>query len=439
MLDFLVYLFGAVHQCLFCQQVFGSSAAKDDHILEHFSQEMCTDCNQNLIRIGSKLYAIHDAVTCVRRDTICDKAIRPSVRTDEPKKQTKSTKPSKKELEKTPKFEVSGYEEILIKVEEEDEEENQILSQDTQHENVNMEQIVEVEVEVEESDPEYIIIDFNDIPLVREKPSDQQQPIPQPNPKLITKCDVCEQEFDCVFFLESHRKLKHPTATITSSESGGVGGGSNTNIPPAPIVKTPTKGTKSIKKPKSVIKIKQTEGNKRLECLLCNKLYKTETSLRHHIDTIHDPNARKYKCEICGTGFFREAALQNHHENQHLDMKKFICAICNTGLKSKIALERHMFQHTGKRPFKCSWDGCKKTFTTTANRDEHYRSHTGEKRFQCPVEGCNNRYIFAADIRKHLYKIHNIFPKKFPCDLCTQVFPQRAMLQKHMKKHPKKR
>lgn len=424
--------------------MFGSSAAKDDHILEHFSHERCGDCNQNLIRIGSKLYALHDAVTCVRRDVICDKAIRPST-TIEPNKQIKSTKTSKRDSENTPKFEVSGYEEILIKVEDEDVDENQtqIPSQSQQSEQeMEVEQIVEVEVVEDENqpseNPEYIIIDFNDIPLVREKPTDQPQPVPQPNTKLITKCDVCGQEFDCVFFLESHRKLKHPTATITSSESGGSGG-SNTNVPPAPIVKIPTKGTKSIKKPKNIVKIKtkQTDDEKRLECLLCNKLYKTETSLRHHIDTIHDPNARKYKCEICGTGFFREAALQNHHENQHLDMKKFICGICNTGLKSKIALERHMFQHTGKKPFKCSWDGCKKTFTTTANRDEHYRSHTGEKRFQCPVDGCNNRYIFAADIRKHLYKIHNIFPKKFPCDLCTQVFPQRAMLQKHMKKHPK--
>lgn len=440
------------HQCLFCQKVFSSASLKDDHILEHFSQETCTECDQNLIRIGSKLYTIHDAVTCVQRDKTCDKAIKPikPVKIDKPKKQVKSTKSAKPDSEIiidaddvvlpctkkfTPEVEVSGYEEILIKVEEEDGEENHVQNQIDQ-----IEQIVEVEVEVEDEnqsnlngnqEPEYIIIDFNDIPLVREQPSDQAQSIPQPNTKLITKCDICNVEFDCVFFLESHRKLKHPTATTTTNDDGSC----TTNVPSAPILKTPSKGTKSIRKP-NVAKSKQTE---KLQCLLCNKLYKTETSLRHHIDTIHDPSARKYKCEICGSGFFREAALQNHHENQHLDMKKFICGICNTGLKSKIALERHMFQHTGKKPFKCTWDGCKKTFTTTANRDEHFRSHTGEKRFQCTVEGCNNRYIFAADIRKHLYKIHNIFPKKFPCQSCTQVFPQRAMLKKHMKKHSKKR
>lgn len=376
-------------------------------------------------------------MTCVKRDAICDKAIK-RIKREEPKQQIKSAKIAKQDTEITPEFEVSGYEEILIKVEDEDEEENpdQVLlpqsNQIVEEVEVEVENEIQTNVNDNQDDPEYIIIDFNDIPLVRERPTDQPQSISQPNTKLITNCDVCGQEFDCVFFLESHRKLKHPTATITATD----GGSCDTNAPSAPISKISTKGTKSIKKPDTV---KPKQVDKKLECLLCNKLYKTETSLRHHIDTIHDPNARKYKCEICGSGFFREAALQNHHENQHLDMKKFICGICNTGLKSKIALERHMFQHTGKKPFKCSWDGCKKTFTTTANRDEHYRSHTGEKRFQCTVEGCNNRYIFAADIRKHLYKIHNIFPKKFPCQLCTQVFPQRAMLQKHMKKHPKKR
>lgn len=433
--------------------MFNSASLKDDHLLEHFAQEMCIDCNQNLIRIGSKLYTVHDAVTCVKRDAMCDQAIKPSKKVEpkkvEPKKQTKSAKTAKRDSEITPETNYS-YEEILIKVEDEDDNEDdyqvQVLAQNPHQAatqsllSSSTQQIVEVEaqqinVDDIKTEPEYIIIDFNDIPLVREQQSDQpQQSIPQPNPKQITKCDVCSMEFDCVFFLESHRKLKHPTATATTNDSSG--GGGKDNVAPAPILKISTKGAKSIKKP-DVIKLKEID--KKLECLLCNKLYKTETSLRHHIDTIHDPNARKYKCDICGSGFFREAALQNHHENQHLDMKKFICGICDTGLKSKIALERHMFQHTGRKPFQCKWDGCKKTFTTTANRDEHYRSHTGEKRFQCTVEGCNNRYIFAADIRKHLYKIHNIFPKKFPCQLCAQVFPQRAMLTKHMKKHSKRR
>lgn len=446
-LKMLIYIFFCVvdqHQCVFCQQRFSSAILKDDHILEHFVQEKCTDCNQNLIRIGSKLYTIHDAVTCVNRDSICDTAVT-TIKTEKIKRQLKPIKLSKADSENTkaveflqsnelkPDVQVVGFEEILIKLEPEDEEGEKERPAQT------VSEIIEVDVDIEDEnqltyhDPEYIIIDFNDIPLVREQPqqSDHQIPIAQVTTKQITKCDVCSQEFDCVFFLESHRKLKHPMATNPIDVSVDAYTSSTSNATPPKI---PNKGTKSISKP-----IEKTTLSEKLECLLCNKLYKTETSLRHHIDTIHDPSARKFKCDICHAAFFREAALQNHHENQHLDMKKFWCGICNSGLKSKISLERHMFAlHTKKKPYECTWNGCKKRFTCTANRDEHYRSHTGEKRFFCTVEGCNNRYSFAADIRKHLYKIHNIFPKKFPCELCTQVFPQRAMLQKHMKKHSKK-
>ncbi|XP_031637715.1 zinc finger protein 26-like isoform X2 [Contarinia nasturtii] len=55
-----------VHQCLFCPQTFGSASEKDDHILQHFAQETCIECDRNLIRIGSNLYTLHNAVTCIK-------------------------------------------------------------------------------------------------------------------------------------------------------------------------------------------------------------------------------------------------------------------------------------------------------------------------------------------------------------------------------------
>lgn len=58
--------FFSVHQCLFCTQSFKSSAAKDDHILEHFAHETCNDCHRDLIRIGKNLYVLHSSETCIR-------------------------------------------------------------------------------------------------------------------------------------------------------------------------------------------------------------------------------------------------------------------------------------------------------------------------------------------------------------------------------------
>jgi hypothetical protein len=44
-------------------------------------------------------------------------------------------------------------------------------------------------------------------------------------------------------------------------------------------------------------------------------------------------------------------------------------------------------QHTGERPFACTYDGCGKTFFASGQLKDHTRSHTGEKLAQCPQ--CN--------------------------------------------------
>lgn len=57
----------SVHQCLFCQQTFDSAAHKDNHVLEHFVRETCTECDEDLIRIGGYLYVRHNEATCIKR------------------------------------------------------------------------------------------------------------------------------------------------------------------------------------------------------------------------------------------------------------------------------------------------------------------------------------------------------------------------------------
>ena len=60
----------SVHQCFFCQQTFDSAADKDDHILEHFAQVSCTECDAELIRIAEHLYVRHDDATCIKKVAI---------------------------------------------------------------------------------------------------------------------------------------------------------------------------------------------------------------------------------------------------------------------------------------------------------------------------------------------------------------------------------
>ena len=56
-------------------------------------------------------------------------------------------------------------------------------------------------------------------------------------------------------------------------------------------------------------------------------------------------------------------------------------------------------QHTGERPFACTYDGCSKTFFASGQLKDHTRSHTGEKLAQCPQ--CNKmlRCAVASRVR----------------------------------------
>lgn len=62
---------------MFCPQTFDTAAAKDDHVLEHFAQETCVDCNRNLIRIGGSLYTKHDAAICSIRTPKSETTVEP--------------------------------------------------------------------------------------------------------------------------------------------------------------------------------------------------------------------------------------------------------------------------------------------------------------------------------------------------------------------------
>lgn len=500
--------------------MFSSAPAKDDHILEHFVQETCGECNQNLIRIGGNLYTLHDTKTCIKRDESSDK------------QSQEEMKPcfSSVELPCENRYGVnnevnseaaiaSGFEEILIKIEAEDDQEqpeqleyivmdaidlpddNQIQP-DLQPQSTTSEETLKQAI-VPDSVPEpiannnVIILQMSicDVcgetfdcelsleshkSLKHNSDSMEQKPIiPETAQNLIVKvettsktnfCDVCGQPFDCELFLESHKKLKHGSNVSykrpknSAAESNRNGDSQNkkascdicgqlfdcqlfleshmklkhssVEVNTSEVIPRPKAGKCNFKGGKRL----KLEGKpeKKFECLICYKMYSSDTSLRTHVETIHDPSARKFPCTLCDQAFFRECALQAHHEQVHLNIKNFVCSFCGVKLKSKAALKRHTYRHTGEKPIKCLWKGCEKTFSCSSNRDEHLRSHTGEKPFHCTINGCDYRFSFAADFRKHKFVVHNIFTNKFTCAICSAIFPQNAMLKKHMQKHDNK-
>jgi len=101
-------------------------------------------------------------------------------------------------------------------------------------------------------------------------------------------------------------------------------------------------------------------------------------------------------------------------------------------------LETHLLSHTGKRPFKCTVEGCGKDYARRAHLIRHTaNSHsnqekTGEKRIDCSQ--CDATFSNKYGLKKHWLKCHdpnNKSVKQFSCDVCGQKFSRRPSLKQH--------
>lgn len=190
-------------------------------------------------------------------------------------------------------------------------------------------------------------------------------------------------------------------------------------------------------KVKCVRKRRKSDSLVRFECDICGAILKNRAILIKHMRWKHIPSAKKFQCKLCNAAFVQQLLLDIHHNRTHLDIKEFVCSYCGRSFKTKDQLKCHTYSHTGEKPFKCSFDGCTKSFRTRSNRETHFRTHAEEKPMKCSVEGCGRRFNYVIDLRRHKYRSHRIFVKKYPCPICNEMFPENSFLKSHMVKHNK--
>ena len=72
--------------------------------------------------------------------------------------------------------------------------------------------------------------------------------------------------------------------------------------------------------------------------------------MHRHVQTNHTSDEeKKYKCDVCGKGFYQKGAFQDH-----------------------------MNTHTGEKPYKCKF--CSACFASKGNHAMHQRGHLGHRR-----------------------------------------------------------
>ena len=85
------------------------------------------------------------------------------------------------------------------------------------------------------------------------------------------------------------------------------------------------------------------------------------------------------------------------------------------------------FVIVGERPFKCPFEGCDKSFTTSNIRKVHIRTHTGERPYTCDYEGCGRSFASATNYKNHI-RIHTGWDL-----VCFRTFKQNTLKLLHCK------
>ncbi|XP_012946434.1 uncharacterized protein LOC101864590 [Aplysia californica] len=91
-----------------------------------------------------------------------------------------------------------------------------------------------------------------------------------------------------------------------------------------------------------------------------------------------------------------------------------------------------------QKPFRCSYEGCDKSFRRRDKLEIHVRSHTGERPFVCTVEGCFKSYVRGQHLTRHLERAHCSEEEKarqrVQCQHCDTELANSSCLYYHMKR-----
>lgn len=192
--------------------------------------------------------------------------------------------------------------------------------------------------------------------------------------------------------------------------------------------------------------IRSKTGNP-FDCIICKKSFNTDDSFRAHVQSKHNPNNKKFKCEICGRHFAQQSALEKHYAS-HDKAAQHPCDYCGRIFPRSDALKCHKVRmHSEPGTHYCTV--CCRIFGTAAELSEHksvcgsrrkkqleFNKHIDENAsFECYI--CRRSFTRPSALRGHFRLKHSSEAIRFKCTICDKGFSTKFVLDNHTRCHYK--
>ena len=185
------------------------------------------------------------------------------------------------------------------------------------------------------------------------------------------------------------------------------------------------------------VEITEPISNEVMTCPICDKIMKTNKTLKQHMRLKHVDNPRviqdeplNKKCCICNQ-YLTASQLNQHMKDKHPGQAiTYNCDLCEVKLNSVFNLKRHKENiHSENKRFECII--CGEFRSQRGDKMKEHMEIHNVKQFGCDI--CS----FKSN-RKRELEVHNKLrckPKLFSCDLCEKKSASKNALRQHKQVH----
>lgn len=178
-------------------------------------------------------------------------------------------------------------------------------------------------------------------------------------------------------------------------------------------------------------------AEKNHRCETCTKSYATKSQLKNHIKAVHE-KAFVHICDICARVFRNKAIYEKHKQVVHSDVKlpPSQCQFCGSWLKHEVSLKAHIKRHhhnpDGKR-YICDICG-RESPNSTALYMHKKKVHIMQRIYKCNI--CEKAFKEDKALKEHMAALHT-GDLLYSCEFCPKKCNSSATMHAHRKKmHP---